>query len=181
MYPELIATTQGNKKSNRSNVIKLPRPVAPFDRDPAKAAAKCFDRDTGIAVPVGALKTYKDALAQYHLRPEHKFQNGNYTDRGITRRRHVKPSIIRNIGKESNRWQEKFFLGSEQDAEIDYGRKPEESKAFLEELRAKVMRVDQRQIARLSRISRRTISRFLAGNTVRSNVIARIVQAVGHP
>ena len=97
--PELLASICDNSLS-RPRPIKLPKPVAPFDRNPANAAEACFDRITGIAVPAHILKTYKDALAQYHLRPEHKFQNGNYTDRGITKRRRVRPLGIRNIGKE---------------------------------------------------------------------------------
>jgi hypothetical protein len=109
-YPEFLASIAGGD-SSRLKPIKLPKPVAPFDRNPATAAQACFDRDTGILVPIEVLKTYKDALAQYHLRPEHKFLNGNYTDRGPTKRRHVQPTAVRNIGKESNRWEERFYLG----------------------------------------------------------------------
>ena len=75
-----IWETVADENSSRPRPIKLPKPVAPFDRDPANAAAACFDRDTGIAIPLSVLKTYKDALAQYHLRPEHKFVNGNYSN-----------------------------------------------------------------------------------------------------
>ena len=74
--PKLLASFT-DTSSSKAKTITLPKPVAPFDSDPAKAADTCFDRDTGIVVPPSVLKTYKDALAQYHLRPEHKFLNGN--------------------------------------------------------------------------------------------------------
>jgi hypothetical protein len=53
---------------------------------------------------VGAseLLTYAEALAQYHLRPESKFLNGDFSDRGRTERRHVIATQIVHIGKEAN-------------------------------------------------------------------------------
>ena len=56
-----------------------------------------------MRIPIRHLKSYSQALAQYHLHPEDKFQNGDFTDRGITRRRHVQVSGIEFIGKESNK------------------------------------------------------------------------------
>jgi hypothetical protein len=40
-------------------------------------------------VPAEQLKSYEEALAQYHLHPEAKFHNGDYMDRSITSRRHL--------------------------------------------------------------------------------------------
>ena len=65
--------------------------------------------------------TYAEALAQYHLRPESKFLNGDFCDRGRTERRHVVASQILHIGKEANKWEEQYFLGEDEDAEIEYG------------------------------------------------------------
>jgi hypothetical protein len=59
------------------------------------------------------LKTYAQALAQYHLRPEAKFENGDYFDSGPTRCRHLQATQINYIGKEANRWEEQFFLGQQ--------------------------------------------------------------------
>jgi len=174
--PEFMASI-ADATASRPKPIKLPRPVAPFDRDPAKAAEACFDRETGITVPIRVLKTYKDALAQYHMRPEHKFLNGNYTDRGLTQRRHVKPTAIRNIGKESNRWEEKFYLGSDDGAEINYGLAPQDSEAFLDSLRTQVVVAGQRKIARESGVSRRTLACFMQGGRIRSGIITRLVRA----
>lgn len=81
---------------------QTPKPSAPFDRDPAKAAAQAFDRETGEPVPAHMLKTYAEVLALYHLSPEAKFENGDYNDTGETRRRHIIAKRIRRIGKEAN-------------------------------------------------------------------------------
>lgn len=99
----------------------FPKPVAPFESDPATAAASAFDRETGNAVPMAALQTYGEALAQYHLHPESKFLGGDYCDRGTTRRRHISVSGVRHIGKESNDWERQAVVGLAADAEFDYG------------------------------------------------------------
>ncbi len=52
------------------------------------------------------MKTYEGALAQYYLHPEAKFQNGDYLDSGVTRRRHIFATVVEHIGKEANRWEE---------------------------------------------------------------------------
>jgi hypothetical protein len=156
----------------------LPKPVAPYDSDPRKAAQACFDRDTGIPIPAELLKTYAEALAQYHLRPEHKFLNGDYTDRGITRRRHVQPVAIRHIGKESNRWEEQFHLSHDEGANIDYGVAQENDLTSLDDLRTQIAAVGQRKVAALTGVSRRTLGRLLEGKTVRSEVVKRISSAL---
>jgi hypothetical protein len=47
----------------------------------AKRIAKsAFDRDAGKPVSSKQLRTYQEALAQYHLRPEDKFLNGDYRE-----------------------------------------------------------------------------------------------------
>ena len=63
-------------------VNDLPRAVAPYDRDHAKAVKHCFDRDSGKPVSAKALKTLAQALVRYHLHPEVKFLGGDYTHRG---------------------------------------------------------------------------------------------------
>jgi DNA polymerase family B len=97
------------------------RPVAPFSRNISEAAETAFDRETDKRVEPGSLITYSEALAQYHLRPEAKFLNGEHADRGRTERRHVIVVQILHIGKEANKWEEQYFLGPDDDAEIEYG------------------------------------------------------------
>jgi hypothetical protein len=45
--------------------------------------------DTLFALPEAVGVPYREALAQFHLHPEDKFENGDYLDRGRTERRHV--------------------------------------------------------------------------------------------
>ena len=52
----------------------MPKPIAPFDKDPKRSAETCFDRETRKPVPPSHLKTYRQAPAQYHLSPEPKFR-----------------------------------------------------------------------------------------------------------
>lgn len=94
---------------------------SPFDGDPAVAAGRAFDRVTGELVSVTRLKTYAEALAQYHLNPEGKFRNGDYTDRRLMERRHIVANVVELIGKEANLWEEQVYLGENPEAQIVYG------------------------------------------------------------
>ena len=97
------------------------KPIAAFNRNIREAAKGAFDRETGVPISTNQLKTYAEALAQYHLRPEAKFLNGEYCDRGRTERRHIVATQLVHIGKEANKWEEQHFLGPDEDAEIEYG------------------------------------------------------------
>jgi hypothetical protein len=108
-------------KRGRPRKQSLIKPVGPFDKNMRKAAQFAFDRETGNSVSTDSLMTYAEALAQYHLRPEAKFLNGDFFDRGRTERRHVFASQIIHIGKQANKWEERYFLGEDEDAEIEYG------------------------------------------------------------
>jgi hypothetical protein len=79
------------------------KPIAPFDSDPTKALRNVIDRVTGESIPSDKLKTYAEALCQYHLSSEDKFDNGQFLARGRTERRHVVATGIVLIGKEANR------------------------------------------------------------------------------
>ena len=106
------------------------KPVSAFNKNIREAAKTAFDRETGKPVPASLLMTYAEALAQYHLRPESKFLNGDFCDRGRTERRHVITTQIVHIGKEANKWEEQHFLGEDEDAEVEYG--VAESTVFLD-------------------------------------------------
>jgi hypothetical protein len=89
-------------KRGRPKKQPSPKPIAPFERDPAKAAAQAFDRRTGEPVPLSMLRTYADDLVRYNLSPEWKFENGEFLNTGETIRRHIRAAKIRLMGKESN-------------------------------------------------------------------------------
>lgn len=114
---QLVATV---KRGRRKKPARM-KPVSPFETDHDKAIALAFDRNTGQHAPASALKTYGEALAQYHLSPESKFLNADYLDRGTTIRRHVLMSGTRHIGKESHDWERQAVLGMNADSEVAYG------------------------------------------------------------
>ena len=80
-----------------------PKPIAPFGLDYDLAAAQAFDRESGGPIDPTLLKTNAEALAQYHLSPEDKFENGDFCNTGRTERRHVIATSVRLIGKEANK------------------------------------------------------------------------------
>lgn len=96
-----------------ANAKRIPRPVAPYDRDIMKAARHAFDRILGQPVPSSDLMSLQDALGQFFVHPESKFQNGGVFQRGVLERRHVTIDIqkIHYIGKESYEFEEQFHLG----------------------------------------------------------------------
>lgn len=126
---ETFVIDDGSKSPRKTKQLPL-RPIAPYSRTSQEASAHAFDRETGKPILADQLKTYAQALAQYHLRPEAKFENGDYCDNGPTRRRHVQATQINYIGKEANRWEEQFFLGMDEDAEIEYGADPNATALF---------------------------------------------------
>lgn len=78
------------------------KPISPYDTDPVRALPNVFDRITGEFIPSDRLRTYAEALFQYHLSSEDKFENGQFLDRGRTERRHVVATHFVLIGKEAN-------------------------------------------------------------------------------
>lgn len=110
-----------NHRTEKRRSAKRPKPISPYDQDHAKAVASAFDRESGAPVPTTALKSYGEALAQYHIQPESKFLNADYLDRGVTTRRHVRMTATRHIGKESNDWERQAILGWDAEAQPDYG------------------------------------------------------------
>ena len=150
-----IATLYGKAASRRRPLLK---PIAPYFPNTAIAARHCFDRDTGHPIAPAMLQTYQEALVRYHLSPESKFENGNYHDRGITRRRHVHATQIRLIGKEANKWEEQSVLGISAEANVEYGFSPDTERVIQEILQKAAL--SQRALADYSGISRTTIRKI---------------------
>lgn len=97
--PEIVDPSQRGRPLKPKQI----KPIAPFDLDNKSAVSKAFDRDTGDAVCRDELKTYEEALAQFHLSTEDKFLNGDFVDVGEIRRRHIVVSNVGLIGKEANK------------------------------------------------------------------------------
>lgn len=110
-------------------------PISPFETDPSKAAMQAFDRNTGEPVPIEKLKTFAQALAQYHLQPENKFLNGDYLDTGKTERRHIRAGGAVHIGKEANDLERQASMGFDPSAQPLYGMPPEHIAELQSELK----------------------------------------------
>jgi hypothetical protein len=136
------------------------KPIAAFSGNIPHAAKGAFDRETGKPIPVSELKTNAEVLAQYHLRPEAKFLNGDFCDRGRTKRRHVTATRIVHIGKEANKWEEQHFVGADDEVEIEYG-SDEDPGALDAEVRKLCETIGQRSVARRFGLSRTALRRAL--------------------
>jgi len=101
--PTWEASTVGASARGRPRKRHQAKPIAPYCRDLASAEVTVFDRLTGGRLSAEQLKTYQEVLAQYHLSCEGKFANGEFRDRGRTKRRHVFATGFELIGKEANR------------------------------------------------------------------------------
>ena len=97
-----ISAREAPKRGRPRKTSKL-KPIAPCNSDPQLALRAVFDRVPGEPIAPDQLKSYAEALAQYHVSPEAKFANGRYLDRGRTERLHVVGTSFTLIGKEANR------------------------------------------------------------------------------
>jgi hypothetical protein len=138
------------------------RPVAPHG--PVEIAAlHAFDRETGERVPPELLLTYSQVLSRYHIHPEDKFENADYDDRGTTIRRHIRVHGIEHIGKESNRWEDRWHLGSDADSKVSYGSSPENLKRTKKAIQSAVRLFGVRRVAAKAGMSPAGISGFTRG------------------
>lgn len=156
----------------------LPSVVAPFERDPALAAEHAFDRDTKQPIPALLLKTYAEALAQYHLHPEWKFEHADYLDRGATLRWHVDTPFVVYIGKEANRWEEQAHLGEIPDSQINYGVDPAGAASLIKTLQQSAR--THGYVSRLAReadVNRKTAALVVVGISKKPDLLARLYAA----
>ncbi len=149
--------------------LKTIKPVAPFAKNPAKAIAQCFDRVTGEKIKSNQLKTNHDSLAQYHLHPETKFLNGDYTDSGKTQRRHIIVKSVQYIGKEANKWEEQFYIGLDPEAQLEYGICPERKNEMMQYIMQGVKMHGAKKTAEVSKLSERQVLRVGMGETTPSD------------
>ncbi len=161
-----LALSGDGAGNGRSLATWEPKVVSPFNPDPAVAVLHCFDRDTGEPVPAELLRTYRDAVARYHLHPETKFIGGDYTDSGVLERRHIRvpeTNGVRFIGKEANRWEERSQTGDDPEGQIHYGT----SGGGYGELRAMVReacdKYGLRALAREAQLSAHAVGDFASG------------------
>ena len=147
------------------------RPVAPFDKDLKKSIAQAFDRVTGRAVGANDLEPYTEALFDYPYRSEAKFLNGDTFDTGRTERRYVHASEVRYIGKEADRWEEEYYLGLRNgELAIYYGGDPVKGEQAFYLLRDAIAAFGKANVARVTGISRATLSKIERGKAATTPV-----------
>jgi hypothetical protein len=135
--------------------------VGPAYPDRAEATRHVFNRLTGGPIQAMELKSYDEALAQFHLHPEAKFLNADFTDAGITGRRHVLVTHVEHIGKEANRWDEQLHLGADPSARTSYGVAPDDLVRCKGRITASAGRHRVRSLARAAGIDAGQASRIL--------------------
>lgn len=111
----------GPKRRGRPSKKQTIWPITTYAKDRRSSLSRAFDRVTGADVQLDDLASYADVLSGYHLHPESKFLNGDYLDRGATRRRHIEAASTTHIGKESNDWERQAVLGINADSLVNYG------------------------------------------------------------
>jgi hypothetical protein len=109
------------------------------------------------------LISYAEALRQYHLRPEAKFQGGDYMDAGVTHRRRVRAVAIEHIGKEADQWERKLYVGEEDDPAIEYGVSPEDADMMVRRVLATVQHEGLRTVAEANGQDHARLSRLACG------------------
>lgn len=147
---ERLSASMPKRRGKRPKRLK---PIAPFDTDHANALALAFDRDSGEPIHAAALKSYADALAQYHLQPESKFLNADYFDRGTTLRRHVEMTSTHHIGKEANDWERQAIIGLSNDSVIAYGIAAQDVVQLAKRLRLFIADAGERKAGTMLRVS----------------------------
>jgi hypothetical protein len=156
----------------KRGLVVTPKPMATYTNN--KEKAKYFDRETGEPVAKSKLKTYEESLAQYHIHPEEKFLNGNFCDTGKTQRRHVVVSSIQHIGKEANKLEEQFYLGTDPDAQLEYGMCDEEKQKQLETVVQAIKKYGTTRIAELSGVSARYLRSIKNGRAVSEKILVHL-------
>jgi hypothetical protein len=157
-FEEELVLAGAKGRQGRASASK---PISLFDRDLRKSVKATFDRDTGRAIPAHRLKSYADALSNYHLHPESKFLNGDYLDHGMTERRHVRAIAVKHIGKEANEWERQAALGLSTDAQPTYGVGRADPAVLADELRPMMLRWGKSSCARAFGISAATIAKLI--------------------
>ncbi len=160
----------------RRPVLDTSPAVAPYHPDPSIAAQRCFDRTTGLPVSLDDLNTYRQALAQHHLHPDPKATNAGHLDAGPTGRRHIVAGRIRLIGKEANRWEEQLHMGSDPEAQVDYGLASDNIALQLEQLRVECRQYSVRAVAQATGLSVGEVVRIRSGQGIPTEITVTRLQ-----
>jgi hypothetical protein len=164
--PEEVFWEEGSESAVWDQRATAAKPVAPYDRDISKAADNARDRYTWEPVPREWLRTYAEALRQYHIHPETKFLGGRHMQTGPLTRRHVFASAVEYIGKEADNWEEDSHFGADEDSAIPYGPAPEDRIRMIEAIRhaVRVEKVGVKRLSKLAGLADRAVTRVVNGD-----------------
>ena len=164
-------------KAAKGPIRRVIRAVAPYGK--RKERSQWFDRETGETVFSRDLATYASSLNRYHLHPEDKFENADYDDSGTTLRRHIRVAGIDHIGKESNRWEDNWNLGSEADSNVFYGSSSANRQRSRETIAAAIRALGVRRVAAEAGLSPALVSGFRSSKkNPTAATLARIKTAI---
>jgi hypothetical protein len=153
---------------------RRPKPVAAYVKDLTKIG-RIWDRETCEDVDPGWIRTYAEVLRTYPVHSESKFLDGVHTQRGKTRRRHIKANLVWNIGKEGDRFEEDGSLGIEDDPALPYGLSAADRAETIEVVQEAKVRFGVRRLRKAAGVSDHTIARALApGGDVGDQVLVRL-------
>jgi len=132
-------------------------------------------------VPAEDLKTFRQALAQHHLHPNAKADRAHYLAAGPTGRRRVAAGI-RLVGKDANHWEEQLHLGSDPEAQVEYGLLSEDGDEYLETVREACRRYSRRYLRRVvaaeAGLSPWAVANLVAGSKPTRATLARLRAAL---
>ena len=151
-------------------------PVAPFHPDREQAIAQAFDRVTGEPISRDQLQTYAEMLFNYPHRQERKFQNGGPFQHGLTQPRHVIAEAPHYIGKEADRWEEDFLIGTGFDPTTQFGRNPDDHTDLFNAIREAARIHGQKPVSDATGLARGSIARICEGRSVRTSVTHRAIR-----
>lgn len=158
------SVTDGGGSRRRGDRSAI-HPVAPFAASRNEALSQAFDRETQAPIAIHQLRTLKDALRPYALKPESKFLAAEPCDRGPTRPRHVEVDTVIYIGKEADRWEEEYVLGGE--GPMEFGAGPSAAAQLAADLADAMRCHGAKAVADATQLSRSTIAKIAAGSSVR--------------
>jgi hypothetical protein len=157
-------------KRGRKPAPKKISPIAPFGQDFETSLCEAFDRETSDPIARDELKSYAEALADYHIRPESKFLNARAFDRGRTERRHIIASGIVHIGKEADQLEDRVIQDINDEAEVIYGA-DDSSEEHLRALLCEAVKVSSvNAVAAATGISRGHLTRVVRGAPLKTAV-----------
>jgi len=160
---------------------RIPKPVAPYFKNPMKTGEHAFDRDRpNVQIPVSWLKTHGRSLLNYHLHSESKFLNGEDEKRGKLSRRHIFALAFQLIGKEADNFEERESIGDEEDDITKYplaGNDRSKPRAFVLNMQKKFGTSD-RDLCKRAHVSPHTIRVLHAGQRISDRSLSKLVSTI---